>query len=120
MTAIPRAIEMVRELVPDLDGRISQFEVETFEMDQELISAFCEELGRVGGDLQAGVDESDDEKIRVAAHSIKGMGGTMGLPEISVLAQEIELTVRAGDQERCRTLCTALVNWSRDFVAANQ
>lgn len=120
MTAIPRAIEIVRELVPDLDGRISQFEVETFEMDQELISAFCEELERVGSDLQAGLDESDDEKIRVAAHSIKGMGGTMGLPEISVLAQEIELTVRSGDQERSRMLCSALVKWSRDFVAASQ
>jgi HPt (histidine-containing phosphotransfer) domain-containing protein len=117
MTAIPRAIETVRELVPDLDGRISQFEVETFEMDDELISAFCEELERVGGDMQAGLDESDDEKIRVSAHSIKGMGGTMGLPEISVLAQEIELTLRSGEVDRCRSLCAALVAWSRDFVA---
>ncbi|QHI68198.1 Hpt domain-containing protein [Tichowtungia aerotolerans] len=120
MTAIPRAIEMVRELVPDLDGRISQFEVETFEMDQELIGAFCEELARVGGDLQAGLDESDEEKIRVAAHSVKGMGGTMGLPEISVLAQDIELAVRSGDQDRSKTLCLALVQWSREFVTANQ
>jgi HPt (histidine-containing phosphotransfer) domain-containing protein len=120
MTAIPRAMEMVRGLIPDLDGRISQFEVETFEMDQELISAFCEELERVGSDLQAGLEDADDEKIRVAAHSIKGMGGTMGLPEISVLAQEIELTLRSGDQTRCRALCSALANWSRDFVAGNQ
>jgi len=115
MTAIPRAIETVRNLVPDLDGRISQFEVETFEMDGELIEAFCEELDRVGGDLQSGLDESDNEKIRVAAHSIKGMGGTMGLPEISVLAQEIELTLRGGDQERCTILCKSLIQWAKDF-----
>lgn len=120
MTAIPRAIETVRELVPDLDGRISQFEVETFEMDGELIEAFCEELERVGADLQAGVDESDDEKIRIAAHSIKGMGGTMGLPEISVLAQEIELTLRNGEDVRAKDLCCALVTWSREFVSGNQ
>lgn len=120
MTAIPRAIEMVRGLVPDLDGRISQFEVETFEMDQELISAFCEELDRVAGDVKAGLDAADFEKIRVAAHSMKGMGGTMGLPEISVLAQEIELTVRAGELERARTLCTALIQWARGFSAENQ
>ena len=120
MTAIPRAIEMVRNLVPDLDGRISQFEVETFEMDGELIDAFCEELDRVGGDLQSGLDESDNEKIRVAAHSIKGMGGTMGLPEISVLAQEIELTLRGGDQERCTALCEALIQWAKDFSSGNK
>lgn len=119
MTVIPRAIETVRELVPDLDGRISQFEVETFEMDDELIDAFYEELGRVGGDLQEGLDGADNEKIRVAAHSIKGMGGTMGLPEISVLAQEIELTLRNGEQDRCNNLGKALVAWSRDFVVGN-
>ena len=120
MTAISRAIETVRELIPDLDGRISQFEVETFEMDDELISAFCEELERMGGDLQAGIDESDNEKIRVAAHSIKGMGGTMGLPEISVLAQEIELTLRANEMDRCLSLCESMIAWSREFVAGNQ
>lgn len=118
--AIARAIETVRKLVPDLDGRISQFEVETFEMDGELIAAFCEELERVSGDLQTGVDTSDSEMIRVAAHSIKGMGGTMGLPEISVLAQEIELTLRGGEMDRCTGLCAALIAWSRDFVASNQ
>jgi HPt (histidine-containing phosphotransfer) domain-containing protein len=48
------------------------------------------------------------------------MGGTVGLPEISVLAQEIELTLRAGETDRCRELCTALINWARDFVAENQ
>ncbi len=118
--AIERAIEMVRTQVPDLDGRISQFEVETFEMDAELVEAFCEELDRMSGDLQAGLDEPNNEKIRVAAHSIKGMGGTMGLPEISVLAQEIELTLRDGQMDRCMKLCAALIGWSRDFVATNQ
>lgn len=118
--AISRAIETVRTLVPDLDGRISQFEVETFEMDDELIVAFCEELERMAADLQAGIDTPNNEMIRVAAHSIKGMGGTMGLPEISVLAQEIELTLRGGQTERCALLCKALIGWSRDFITGNK
>jgi HPt (histidine-containing phosphotransfer) domain-containing protein len=117
--AIARAVEKVRSLIPDLDGRISQFEVETFEMDAELIAAFCEELERMSGDLQTGLDTPDNEKIRVAAHSIKGMGGTMGLPEISVLAQEIELALRAGETDRCAGLCKGMIDWSREFVAAN-
>lgn len=118
--AISRAIELVRGLVPDLDGRISQFEVEMFEMDDELVAAFCEEIERMTQDLQAGLDGPDDERIRVSAHSIKGMGGTMGLPEISVLAQEIELTLRGGEMDRCRTLCEALIGWAQTFVAENQ
>jgi HPt (histidine-containing phosphotransfer) domain-containing protein len=118
--ALERAVETVRKLVPDLDGRISQFEVETFEMDDELITAFCEELERMTGELQAGLDTPDNELIRVAAHSIKGMGGTMGLPEISVLAQEVELTQRRGDTARCIELCKALIDWSRGFIASNQ
>jgi HPt (histidine-containing phosphotransfer) domain-containing protein len=120
MAGIERAIEVVRELVPDLDGRISQFEVETFEMDAELIEAFCEELERVGGDLKSGLDDEDLDRARVAAHSIKGMGGTMGLPEISVLAQEIELTIRADDLSRAKLLGDALFNWSKTFIESNQ
>ncbi|MFA6173918.1 MAG: Hpt domain-containing protein [Kiritimatiellales bacterium] len=118
--AIARAIETVRGLVPDLDGRISQFEVETFEMDDELIGAFCEELERMSADLQTGLDTPDNETVRVAAHSIKGMGGTMGLPEISVLAQEIELTLRAGQTARCTALCKALIEWAHEFIAGKQ
>jgi HPt (histidine-containing phosphotransfer) domain-containing protein len=118
--ALARAIETVRKLIPDLDGRISQFEVETFEMDSELIAAFCEELERMTGDLKNGLETAQNEMIRVAAHSIKGMGGTMGLPEISVLAQEIELTLRGGQMDRCADLCRMLISWSSEFIAKNQ
>lgn len=117
--AISRAMELVRKLVPDLDGRIGQFEVETFEMDDELIAAFCEELKRMTDDMQTGLSTSDFEMVRIAAHSIKGMGGTMGLPEISVLAQEIELRLRAGQTERCAALCTELIRWAQDFIAGH-
>lgn len=117
---IERAIAMVRKLVPDLDGRISHFEVEDFEADAELIAAFCEELERLSGDLRSGLDASDTKKARVAAHSIKGMGGTMGLPEISVLAQEVEQTLLAGQKDRCEFLSKGLISWARDFIAKNQ
>ena len=117
--AISRAKEMVRALVPDMDARLQQFEVETFEMDQELIAAFCEELERMTTDLQSGLDAENNDLIRVAAHSIKGMGGTMGLPEISVLAQEIEVTLRAGRMDLCAPLCVALRGWAQEFIAAN-
>ncbi|MBI9021014.1 MAG: Hpt domain-containing protein [Verrucomicrobia bacterium] len=120
MIEMPRAIELVRELVPDLNEKIGSFEVEAIDVDDELLEAFYEELDRLSGDLQTGLDASDDEQIRMAAHSIKGMAGTMGFPEISVLAREIEMTVRGGDRERTVTLCTSLIAWAREFVAAGK
>ncbi len=120
MSTTERAVEMVRKLVPDLDDRMTQFEVEAFEIDDELRDAFHEELERLSGELQAGLDSSDDEQVRTAAHSIKGMSGTMGFPEISVLAREIELTLRDGARERFTLLCHALIAWAREFVAAGK
>lgn len=117
---IEREIEMVRKLIPDLDGRIGHFEVEDFELDDELIAAFCEELERLSGDLRSGLDTLNDKKAHVSAHSIKGMGGTMGLPEISVLAQEVELTLEAGQRDRCEFLSKELISWARNFVAEHQ
>ncbi len=117
MRVLTRVIEMVRELVPDLESRIGQFAVEPFELDDELVDAFREELGRMSGDLQAGLDTADNERMMLTVHSIKGMCGTMGLPEISVLAREIELTLRAGERERCTFLATALISWANGFLA---
>ncbi len=118
MTAIPRAMEMVRQLVPDLEDRISQFEVEAFELDDELMEAFHEELDRLSGDLRRGMEQADPDAVLEAAHSMKGMAGTMGLPEISVLSHEIEIMVRQHEMARCGTLCDALIRWAADFNAA--
>lgn len=118
MTALAREIEMVRDLVPDVEERMLQFEVAPFELDEELVSAFHEELERLSGEMQAGLDASEDEPVRLAAHSIKGMSGTMGLPEISVLAREIELTLRAGERERFLQLSNALIRWARELTAS--
>ncbi len=105
---------MVRELVPDLDERISRFEVEAFDADDELMEVFHEELDRLGNDLRAGIDQGDLDAVREAAHAMKGMAGTMGLPEISVLSHEIELMVRQNEMERCNRLCDALIQWAAD------
>jgi len=117
MPTIPRAVEWVKERIPDLDIRISQFEAEPFELDDELISAFNEELTRLCGELAAALQAHDTEEIHGAAHSLKGMCASIGLPELSVLAQEIEFTLRDGAMERCGTLANDLISWAQDFTA---
>ncbi len=83
MVNIPGNTEWVGELIPGLEARKVQFVVDTDEVDDELVEIFIEELRRLSGELKRGFENHDPEMLRMAAHSIKGMGGTIGLPEIS-------------------------------------
>jgi len=109
--SMPNAEAWVRRLLPDLDGRIDVFRVDCAEVDDELIEAFKEELVTQSALLRQGLDSGDLEPVRRAAHSVKGMGGTIGLPEISVLAHEIELRAKSGDQAGCAALVEAFIKW---------
>lgn len=111
MANIPGNVEWVAELIPDLEGRLGPFVVDTDEVDDELVEVFIEELQRLAGELQEGVETNNTETIRMAAHSIKGMGGTIGLPEISVLGLEIENLAKEGRLPDIQPLVEALVQW---------
>lgn len=111
MANVPGSVEWIADLVPDLEGRVGQFEVSTDDVDDELIEVFMDESRRLTGELQEGIESDDAEMVRAAAHSIKGMGGTVGLPEISVLALEIENRAKAAKLSDARPLVEALANW---------
>ena len=111
MTFIPENVEWVADLIPDLSARIDQYIVDTDELDDELVEVFIEEIKRLTGDLKQGLIQEDHEQIRMAAHSIKGMGGTMGLPEISVLGLEIEIMAKEDRLMDANPLVEALANW---------
>jgi HPt (histidine-containing phosphotransfer) domain-containing protein len=115
MVNIPGNIEWVAELIPDLAVRIDQFVVDTEELDDELVEVFIEEIQRLTGELQQGLAKNDGEIIRMAAHSIKGMGGTMGLPELSVLGLEVENLVKEDRIPDARPLIEGLANWLTTF-----
>lgn len=111
MPDIPGNIEWVGELIPDIEARRSRFIVDTDEVDDELVEVFIEELQRLSGELVEGLANQDAEMVRMAAHSIKGMGGTIGLPEISVLGLEIETLTKDGQLQDAQPLVDALANW---------
>lgn len=115
MVNIPDNTEWVAELIPDLAARLDPFVVDTDELDDELVEVFIAELHRLTGELQAGLAHDDSEAIRMAAHSIKGMGGTMGLPEISVLGLEIENIAKEERLDDARPLVDALAGWLKTF-----
>jgi HPt (histidine-containing phosphotransfer) domain-containing protein len=111
MANIPGNVEWVAELIPGLAGQLDQFSVATDEVDDELVGIFIDELVRLTGELQEGMAGSDSESVRMAAHSIKGMGGTIGLPEISVLALTVENAAKADALADARPLVDALAHW---------
>ena len=110
-----RNVEWVADLIPGLADRLDPFTVETEEVDDELIEVFIGEVKRLTGELQDGMASSDIEMVRLAAHSIKGMGGTMGLPEISVLGLEIEIIAREDRLADAKPLIDALAGWLSTF-----
>ena len=117
MTSLPEVAEWVKSLVPDLDARVEAFQVDTDFLDDELIEAFKEELAQQSALMQAGVQNGNADEIRMAAHSVKGMGGTIGLPEISVLAHEIELRAKNNELNSCKSLVAEFVAWANEFAA---
>ena len=111
MAELPENVEWVADLIPGLAGRGGQFSLDADEVDDELAQVFVEELRRLTGELQDGLSQKNTEMIRVAAHSIKGMGGTLGFPEISVVGQEIEIKAMAGFPDEVQSLVEALSRW---------
>jgi HPt (histidine-containing phosphotransfer) domain-containing protein len=104
-------VDWVADLIPDLESRIGPYVVDSAEMDDELTGIFIAELRRLTGELQAGVSSNDAEIMRAAAHSIKGMGGMIGLPEISVLGLDIENGAKENRISDVVPLVTALEDW---------
>lgn len=114
MARLPGHTEWIAELIPALESRVDQFTVDTDEVDDELMEVFLDELRRLTADLLAGVSNDDSDLIRSAAHSIKGMGGTIGLPELSVLALEIENLAKEERVADTAGMVNALSEWMKN------
>lgn len=116
MTNIPGNTEWIARFIPGLEARKEMFVVATDEVDDELVEIFIEEIVRLTAELQDGLAQHDVEIIRGAAHSIKGMGGTLGLPEVSVLALEIENKAKEELLDEARPMVEALTDWTKTLV----
>lgn len=111
MANVPGNVDWVAKLIPNVADQLDPYVVATDEVDDELVGVFIDEIRRLTAELQKGVRTADTEMIRMAAHSIKGMGGTIGLPEISVLGLEIEKRAKANRPQEAGPLVDALAEW---------
>ena len=89
-----RNMDWIYKLIPDLGNQLAPYTVDTDEIDEELMSIFMDEMQRLKSQLQTAVAQKDMQEVRVAAHSIKGMGGTVGLPELSVFGEKLGFLAR--------------------------
>lgn len=115
MGAFPGNTGWIAELIPDLDSKLEPFVVDSDEVDEELVGIFIEELTRLAGELCEGLADHDVQKIRGSAHSIKGMGGTIGLPEISVVGWTIENMAKENKLSDAKPLVASLSDWLDSF-----
>ncbi|MDD2237228.1 MAG: Hpt domain-containing protein [Kiritimatiellae bacterium] len=101
--------------VVDLADRLERYTVDTSEVDEELMAVFILQMQMDIDALNEAVECGDLAKVSAHAHSIKGMGGTAAMPELSVLAEDLEKAAGAGNSVRVSFLkntlneCFALV-----------
>ncbi len=98
-------------LIPDLERRAAPFCVGSGEMDAEILALFAEQMGEIIRELPVAVRAANEMEVRRHAHSLTGMGGTVGEPEISVVGEELSGAAKAGDFARCGRLAAALQQW---------
>lgn len=69
---------------------------------------FAERLPAQLDDLQQLQQQGDLAKLQYEAHSLKGCAGSMGFPEITQLAAELELSAKTADVLACQLLISRM------------
>jgi serine phosphatase RsbU (regulator of sigma subunit)/anti-sigma regulatory factor (Ser/Thr protein kinase)/HPt (histidine-containing phosphotransfer) domain-containing protein len=119
-TSSPPPPELARkwfsDIVDNLSSRVHDFETDLNILDDELLELFSQEIKQSIEELQQGIQENSVEIIRDRAHSLQGMGGVAGAPEVSVVGEELSLAARAGRMDQCQKLWTALNGWYQEWL----
>lgn len=108
----------LRALIPDLDEQLPRFRTDSEAVDAEIFGSFLDYLGQLAEDMAVAIAAGDGGKIRAVGHSIKGMGGSCGAPEVSVIGLELEAAGRSADFARAQALLDALRRWRESFPEA--
>ena len=107
--------ELFAALIPDLERRVAPFHVGPGEMDAEILALFGAQMAEIVRDLPSAIRAANETEVRRFAHSLTGMGGTVGEAEISVVGEELSSAAKAGDFARCGRLAAALQQWLGAF-----
>lgn len=110
-TSVQHAREILMAAIPDLAAREVPFNVALSDPDPELVEALVAHIRDAGPHLRAAAAARDYRGVAGHAHGLKGMGGSVGLPEISVLGQLLEEAARGAEPAEVDRLCALLNAW---------
>lgn len=105
------ALNLFDDLISDLTNRAEAFRTDMDVLDDELLELFLTEIRRVVDGLFKTIPDQDEHAIREYAHSLLGMGGVAGSPEISVVGEEVSKAAKMQEWERCTILTQTLDKW---------
>lgn len=100
------------DLIPEIVARAEAFRVSSEFVDDAVCAAFERQMALTLAELQIASNAGDEAGIRRQAHSLQGMGGAAGAPEISVVGEELSRSAREYDFARCVALVARLADWS--------
>jgi CheY-like chemotaxis protein/anti-sigma regulatory factor (Ser/Thr protein kinase) len=97
---VARFRALFETLVPRLTERAEEYRADADLLDDETWLLFEGELLRTLVLLEAACVARDAATVRGRGHSLEGMGGTVGLPDLSVVGAELSRAARDEDWER--------------------
>lgn len=108
---IPESETLFCALIERLGERAENFRVSTEEVDDELLILFAQQIALILRELPGAVAARDEMEVRRHAHSLAGMGGTIGAPCISVVGEELSHTVKKRQWDKVEALLRQLQVW---------
>ncbi|MCF7837293.1 MAG: SpoIIE family protein phosphatase [Candidatus Marinimicrobia bacterium] len=105
------------DLIPELDARAEGYRTSLEGVDDQILDLFGEQLRLAARALSAAVAAGSFTAIREQAHSLTGMGGAVGVPEISVVGDELSRQAKQGNLARCGELADRLSGWLVSWTA---
>ena len=92
--------------VEDLDESIQSYVRNPGVVPSELLEFVISQIEESLGEMQAALARSDVSIISGRAHALKGLGGTIGVPELSVLGASLQ----AAAEESATAACAAFIH----------
>lgn len=111
LTSAQRARAILLAALPDLAQLEIPYRVTLAAPDPELVDALVDHVRTGQPDLRAAAAAGILEQVAGIAHGLKGMGGAVGLPEISAAGAVLEQAARASQAAEVDRLVSALDAW---------
>ena len=118
--AVIRLRELFQYPIPGLAERAARYQTDADDPDDETWTLFQTEMQSTLELLETARTARDATTVRERGHSLEGMGGMVGLPDLSVVGAELNQAARRQDWGRCKLLTQQLRVWIAYLCGAKE